>query len=249
MYLGNDYSNPNLDWFGLLHIGMCKMSVVSKKYPRSMHFSFSPGATKDDRIMTEKDLELLVGETLVYTEKLDGSNVCLTEDVVYSRSHGGPASHKSFGPLKKFHGNIKHEIPKGMSVFGEWCYAVHSIEYQMLQHHLSIFGVRDDSTGEWWDWNDVEDIAKFLRVPTVPVILTGAVASKEELQKNIEILTGLSSAYGPHREGVVVRKYDGVFDDGEKLYGLGKWVRANHVQTSVHWRNQPVTIQPSINRI
>jgi len=219
---------------------------ISNKYPRSMHFKFSPGATKDDRIMTDDDYESLVGETLIYTEKLDGSNVCLTSDTVFSRSHGGPASHVSFKPLKTFHTSIKCDIPKDMSIFGEWCYSQHSIKYSMLQHHLNIFGVRDDVTGEWWDWNYVEDISKSLDVPTVPVILIGAVNSGEKLRENIEMLCSLSSVYGKHREGIVVRKFNGVYDSDGKMFGLGKWVRADHVQTSVHWKRGPLVRQPSI---
>jgi hypothetical protein len=225
------------------------MSEVSKKYPRSMHFPFSPGATKDDRIMSEKDFDVMVGETLVYTEKLDGSNVCLTREKVFSRSHGGPPTHVSFGPLKKLHGVFRHEIPEGISVFGEWMYALHSIKYSMLQHHLNVFGVRDDSSGKWWDWNMVEHVASTLNVPTVPVLLKGAVATKEEIKNNIEMLSSLSSVYGPEREGVVARLLDGVYDDGEKLYGIGKAVRADHVKTSKHWKSQMVVQQPSINRV
>ena len=233
----------------LSHMQIGWIIMVSKKYPRSMHFKFSPGATSDDKVMNDEDYESLIGHTLVYTEKLDGSNVCLTGEKIFSRSHAGPPSHVSFGPLKKFHECIRHSIDPGISVFGEWCYALHSIQYGMLQHHLNIFGVREDKTGKWWDWDEVEVMAKYLEVPTAPVILIGAVNNKESLEKNINLLANLSSVYGPNREGLVVRKVAGVHDDGSKLHGLGKWVRANHVQTSVHWRKQKVVVQPAINRI
>jgi hypothetical protein len=219
---------------------------MSAKYPRTKHFPFSPGSTSDDKFMSEEDYESLIGEHLVFTEKLDGSNVCLTRDAVYSRSHSGPPGHVSFNPLKSLHSVLRHTIDNDVSVFGEWCYAVHSIEYSVLQHHLNIFGVRDDTTGRWWDWDYVELMAAELSVPTVPVLLEGAVGDKKKLQKIIESFASLSSVYGPVREGLVVRKYYDVYQDNEKLMGLGKWVRANHVQTDEHWTRKPVDKQPSI---
>lgn len=212
-----------------------------------MHLPFSPGASSDDKIMEDEDYNDLIGETLVFTEKLDGSNVCLTSDNVFSRSHSGPPTHKSFDPLKAIHANVKHSIPSGLSVFGEWCYAVHSIKYTMLQHHLNIFGIRDDSYGEWWDWDDVELMADELGVPTVPVLLVGAIDNKEKLKFIIESFSKLSSVYGPEREGFVVRKFCNVRAENGKLKGLAKWVRENHVQTDEHWKRKVLETQPSIS--
>lgn len=48
---------------------------MSIKYPRSMHFPFSPGAASDDKIMQDEDYQNFLGVDLVFTEKLDGSNV------------------------------------------------------------------------------------------------------------------------------------------------------------------------------
>lgn len=220
---------------------------MSAKYPRSMHVPFSPGTTSDDRLMSEAEFETFVGEILVITEKLDGSNVCLTSDELFARTHSGPPAHVSFDPLKKLHSILRHQIDKNLSVFGEWCYAVHSIEYSMLQHHLNIFGVRDDSTGEWWNWDSVLMMSEHLNIPTVPVILVGAFGSKEELKNTIETFANLSSVYGPTREGLVVRKFYDVSVDEGKLVGLAKWVRKNHVQTDEHWTRKKVQKQPSIH--
>lgn len=222
----------------------------SKKYPRTSHFPYSPGATNDDRIMSSDDLEkLLESEELIFTEKLDGSNVCLTCNEVFARSHFGAPTHVSFNSLKKLHDQINYLIPEKISVFGEWTYAVHSIEYGMMNHPLNIFGVRDDITGQWWDWNGVEEMAMELRLPMVPVILRGPVSNKSILKKIIEMLGTISSVYGPIREGIVVRVASGVSDDGERLQGLYKWVRAGHVQTTDHWTRQQVKRQPTLHQV
>ena len=200
---------------------------MSLKYPRSMHLPFSPGATKDDKRMSDADLEYLLSDEVVITEKMDGSNVCMTNTDVFARSHGGAPAHKSFNTLKPLHARLKGSIPADISVFGEWCYAVHSIKYTILPSHLLIFGVRDDDLGIWWSWDDTRKFAEeTLGVPTVPVILRGVFPDKEKFEKTITDLSNLSSLYGPTREGVVVR-HSGEIESatlgtaGQKLNGLG----------------------------
>lgn len=220
---------------------------MSLKYPRSLHVPFSPGAGSDDKIMNEEQFEKFLNTEIVITEKLDGSNICLTRDSVFSRSHSGPATHKSFDPLKKMHAYLRHDIPEGISIFGEWCYALHSIEYRMLQNYLNIFGVRNDKTGEWTDWDEVELWAEELGVVTVPVILRGVISNKVQLKNLIVDLSNLSSVYGPDREGVVIRTVASpTVNKLNQIEGLGKWVRKNHVQTDEHWKSKPVVAQPCI---
>lgn len=222
---------------------------MSLKYPRSLHLPFSPGAGSDDKIMTDEQFESFLNKEIVITEKLDGSNVCLTHTDVYSRSHSGPAAHKSFNPLKKIHSWLKYQIPEDISIFGEWCYALHSIEYRMLQHPLNIFGYRNDKTGEWADWEHVKILAEMLEVPTVPVLLRGVISDKRELKELIEDFSQLSSIYGPQREGIVIRTTaPPTVNKINQIEGLGKWVRENHVQTSVHWKNMPIVVQPSMEK-
>lgn len=223
---------------------------MSAKYPRSLHLPFSPGASSDDKMMTNDDVEKLMNVEVIVTEKLDGSNVCLTKDFVFSRSHGGEPAHKSFAPLKQIHKYLKESIPENYSIFGEWCYAVHSIEYTMLQDHLNIFGVRDDNTGEWAKWSDVVFWAEILGASTVPLILRGVFSDKENFRKVITELSQLSSVYGKTREGLVVRVNEGLYvNELNQMVGLGKWVRKGHVQTDEHWQNKPVAVQPAMLKI
>jgi hypothetical protein len=225
----------------------------SAKYPRTLHLPFTAHSTTDDKIMDEGDVEYLISERTVVTEKLDGSNVCLTSSEVFSRSHGGKPSHASFRPLIRFHERNAHRILSGYSIFAEWCYAVHSIRYEMLQHPLNVFGLRDDSTGEWLNWSDVVEAAEWIGCPTVPVILDGYFSNKEEFEDIITRFAHLNSVYGVEREGLVVRRFSGMEMHGEgkekRLRGIGKWVRKNHVQTDEHWTRKPVDPQKTFHRV
>lgn len=213
---------------------------MSAKYPRSFHLPWSPGGTSDDKRL--RDVSALIGAELVITEKCDGSNLTYTRHHVFSRSHSGPPAHPSFDLAKATHGRIAHLLSEGLSVFCEYCYAVHSIAYASLPDFSLVFGVRDDVTGLWWDWDMTAAQAADLGLPTVPVLFRGAVSTEEELRALTEKLAREPSLFGGQREGVVVRRA-GQFEDSAFSRSLGKWVRKDHVQTDEHWMHQAITPQ------
>lgn len=223
--------------------------MVSQKYPRSLHAPFSPGATSDDKIASYEEFDYLLNQRIIITEKLDGSNVCLTSSEVFSRSHSGPPGHKSFESLIKYHAEVKHKIPEGISVFGEYCYALHSISYLILPHHLLLFGVRNDITGVWSAWDEVVMWADEIGCAHVPMILDGYFSKREELKNIIEGLASLNSVYGPEREGLVIRTFEGpTVNEKNQIAGLIKIVRKNHIQTTEHWQKQKIVVQPCVRK-
>ncbi len=213
---------------------------MSAKYPRSFHLPWSPGGTSDDKRLA--DVAPLVGAELVITEKCDGSNLTYTSKAVFSRSHAGPPAHPSFDLAKATHGRIRHLVSEGLSVFCEYCYAVHSIEYAELPSYSFVFGVRDDARALWWDWDMVAAQAADLGLPTVPVLFRGAVATARELEELTTSLAARPSAFGGQREGVVVR-LAGAFPDAAFAASLAKWVRRGHVTTDEHWLHQAIRPQ------
>lgn len=188
------------------------------------------------------DISGLLGCELVITEKCDGGNVTYTREGLYARSHSGPPSHPSFNLAKVTAAQIRYQVPENISVFCEYCYAIHSIEYGALPGYSLVFGVRDDSTLTWWDWDSVGAMAGELGLPTVPELYRGVVKTELELLKLTTSLAVQGSSFRGLREGVVVRRA-GSFSDEEFPSALGKWVRPNHVQTDDHWMYQAVRAQ------
>lgn len=170
---------------------------------------------------------------------MDGSNVCLESQNVFARSHSSTPNHPSFDALKALHASLKHKIPDDMQIFGEWCYAKHSIEYSKLPNYLLIFGIRQNSA--WLDWPETSMWADELEVETVPELSEPVVYANEmHMQRVLEIVAGhKSSIFGGDREGIVVRLYAG-FQDSDFGLSVAKWVRANHVQSDDHWKNQAI---------
>ena len=223
---------------------------MSEKYPRTPHLPGSPGATRDDR--TLGSLAPFAGRRLVVTEKLDGSNVALTSEAggVFARSHSGPPRHGSFDELKAVHAALAASIPAGLTLFGEWCHAVHSIEYPGLPGPGPyLFAVRDDGEGRWRSYEDVEVLAGVLEMATVPAICAGYAERTEDVERLVRdalasrTARASGSAFGPEREGIVLRRADGFYDVDFPL-AVAKWVRAGHVNTDDHWAHGEVRRQP-----
>jgi hypothetical protein len=213
---------------------------VSAKYPRSFHLPWSPGGTRDDKRM--ETIAGLIDVEIVVTEKLDGSNLAMTRESVFARSHSGPPGHPSFAWAKALHAQVRGQIDSGITLFGEYCFAVHSIEYQNLPGYFFLFGVREDETGFWWDWDMVEEHARALGVKTPPLLFRGLVRTEIELRQLTERLARGPSEYGPDREGIVVR-VAAAFTSSEFAEKLGKHVRADHITTSEHWMFQEIRVQ------
>ena len=137
---------------------------------------------------------------------------------------------------------IARELSLGLSLFCEYCYAVHSITYGALPDYSLVFGARDDREGRWWDWDMVVAQAADLGLPTVPELYRGQVSTARELEALTLSLAAQPSVFGGPREGVVVR-HAGEFRDAVFQRSLAKWVRHDHVTTDEHWMHQNIRAQ------
>lgn len=218
----------------------------SPKYNRTFHLPWSPGGTSDDKIATS--VENLIGNSIVITEKMDGSNTSLEKAGCFARTHAGAPTHASFDMLKVLHASIKYKLPENVQFFGEWLYAKHSISYESLPGYFMLFNVRElkgkdlsdwSEVCYWESWDMVQTWANELEIPTVPELYSGHVNSEQELKELVESLMIQPSACGGIREGVVVRVQSS-FKDADFSSCVMKCVRANHVQTSEHWKDQEI---------
>jgi hypothetical protein len=195
-----------------------------------MHFTWSPGTTSDDRFAY--DISKLIGVPIVITEKADGENNSMTNKGVYARSHVNFTISPWSAKVRELHSILKHSISDDLYIFGEAMSAIHSIEYTNLTSHFYMFGAR--YRGVWSAWDEVEDYAFLLDLPTVPVLFKGIVNSEKELQDLTEKLVKEQSVLGGEREGIVCR-VQRAFSDDEFETCVAKWVRKGHVQTDAHW--------------
>ncbi len=203
------------------------------KYARTYHLPWSPGVTKDDRIMPD----LLQFETfgikpngVVVTVKMDGECTTMYSDYVHARSIEYDP-HPSRSWVKALHARVAHDIPKKWRVCGENLYAKHSIKYEKLSDYFQVFSIWDDKNF-CLNWRETEIWCALLGLTMVPALYIGAWDEKHIRSLYTPTLNGDPC------EGYVVRLSES-FHYRDFRRCVGKYVRAQHVQTHGHWmRNQ-----------
>lgn len=214
---------------------------ISQKYGRTYHYPFSPGTTSDDRIQHQYWAKIENIPLLVHTEKLDGENNCLSRYGVFARSHAAPTTSPWTESLRRFWQLIKNDLGP-LEIFLENLYAVHSIEYQKLEHHFYVFGIRQYD--QWLSWEETKFYAAMLDLPVVPEISLLRPNTKHLLfeQEVIDIASG-RGALEPHdaydgsittMEGIVSRNAN-QYPVSEFSNHVFKYVRKGHVKTDEHW--------------
>jgi hypothetical protein len=196
------------------------------KYPRTYHLPSSPGATKDDRKLS--NVSQFEKQDVVVTVKMDGENTTMYRDGLHARSLSY-SPHPSRDRVKALHASIAHEIPPTWRICGENLYAKHSIHYQHLQSYFQVFSIWDGLRCLAWD--ETVEWASMLNLRTVPVLYRGTefVPWTPDGQKH----------NGDEMEGYVARLAR-EFRYSEFRNAVAKYVRADHVQTHGHWMRDQV---------
>lgn len=223
------------------------------KFPRTRHLPIDPNATRDDLILSTKEMDTVLssGRTFI-EEKVDGANCGVTihpetgEPVIRNRNHilnkaygrkGTPAK-LQFAPLWNWYYNHADKIHKladwlGFmpSIYGEWLYARHSVVYDELADYFIAFDVYDPHRRIFLNpdvWTDFANLAGFKTIPRIAVGNFNA----DDLR---DIRDGLSAYSSVNlREGV----YGKVCDDERVLYRF-KMVRPDFI-TDDHWNTKPL---------
>lgn len=206
-------------------------ATLLAKYPRTAYSPWSP-AVADGKPLV--DMRNFVGNEIVITEKIDGSNVLLHGGRAYARSVTGAGRHGWMGMVRKYHAWKTDTYPE-LHFYGEDIYGLHTIAYDPVPENATyyLFAIRREDC--WLSWDDVTDHARELDLYTVPVLYRGVVPTASELRSLAVELMADKSALGPEREGIVIRRATS-FKASEFGDSICKMVRAGHVQVDAqHW--------------
>lgn len=219
---------------------------MTDKYGRTYHLPFSPGVTNDDRVNKDWFEDVKVMSRILWTEKLDGENTCLSRNGVYARSHAAPTTSPWSKWIRNDWSQKSHDIDEDIEIFGENLEGIHSIEYRGLKDSFFyVFAVRDNTRQLWLSWDEVEFYAKYFGYPTVPILMDIDFGDKEmSLTKfsfeDVEVPISKLNSHDPvtgdvcTAEGYVLRNYY-EFPCEKFKNNVMKYVRAGHVQTDEHW--------------
>lgn len=216
------------------------------RFPRTPHLVWlGKGRPRDDKVLSSPEADGFLSHDVVIEEKLDGANVGLSVDfdgTLRVQNRGSFLSwdsiHPQFKPLPRWlaeHSEVLTAgLRHGLILFGEWCYAKHSISYTKLPDWFIAFDVYDRNAGEFWSSQRRDVLARRLGLAVVPRLAAG----RYDVQRIVRLL-GPSHLADGQAEGLYVR-----WEDSQWLKRRAKVVRAEFTQAiGEHWSR--AVIQPN----
>lgn len=244
------------------------------KYPRTQHLQGSRLQAGDEDLSQIPFSEIL-GKNIVIEEKIDGANSAISFDgdgnlLLQSRGHYliGGYRERHYNLLKQF-ANLNRDIlydalSSRYVMYGEWCYAKHTVFYDALPNYFMEFDIYDRERGVFLDTPSRREItSKTGIISSVPVLASGIFKSKQEILKHLgnsnyktenylENLTKTAKMHGLDVEKTLKETEQSLLMEGLyiKVEENGvvtqrvKYVRAEFLQTvfssDSHWQNRPI---------
>ena len=198
---------------------------------------------RDDKVLDPSQARDFLNGPIVVEEKVDGTNLGISldrEGRLQAQSRGEfvkPGGHPQFGPLWQWLAEHNQTLGPALGgrlvLFGEWCFAVHTVQYSRLPDWLLAFDVFDRMKGSFWSTELRDRWLSQLNIAGVPELAKGEF-SLAELKTFLEENSRLGEA---PMEGLYLRR-----EEGQRLRIRAKLVRPDFVETiDQHWSARSLT--------
>ena len=207
------------------------------KFPSTPHLALLGDVkVRDDKVMLESERNDFLRHQLVVEEKVDGANLGISFDPegnIRAQNRGAYLHLPGTGQWKKLaewlapkRDAIFEQLTDRYILFGEWCYARHSVVYDRLPDWFLGFDIYDKSTAHFFSCPLRDKIFQAIGVSQVPKLGRGHF-TLAELSK----LLSQSRLSDKPAEGLYLR-----FDQGDWLVQRAKLVRPAFIQSvEQHW--------------
>jgi hypothetical protein len=208
------------------------------RFPHTPHVAWlGAGRPRDNKVLAPYEVSELLAGPVIVEEKVDGANLGFSvedDGTLRGQNRGSyldlDAPQGQWKPLKRWlslrRRALADALGRDLMLFGEWCYAVHSVKYTRLPDWFLAFDVYDRHKGEFWSANRRTELARSLDIVTVPELGRGHYDVAR-----LKALLGKSLVSDGAAEGLYVRR-----EAKGVLIGRAKLVRAEFAQAiEEHW--------------
>jgi hypothetical protein len=208
------------------------------KFPHTPHLSWlGQGEPREDKILTPSEAREFLAGPVVVEEKVDGANCGLSVGPggrLRAQSRGNFLSsgrcHDQWDPLWPWlaerGGRLAAALGRDRTLYGEWCFAKHTIPYEALPDWFLAFDVFEPATGLFWGCDRRNELLSTVGLKPVPELFRGRLAPNQ-----IESLIGPSRLGASRMEGIYLRR-----ETGDALVSRAKVVGAEFKQQiEQHW--------------
>ncbi len=207
------------------------------KYPSTPHLALLEGVSaREDKVLSGSEREEFLRHPLVVEEKVDGANLGLSFDPqgnLRAQNRGtlvelpGTGQWRELGTWLSSRTDVLFDmLTDRLILFGEWCYARHSVRYDRLPDWFLGFDLYDREERRFLSCRRRNELLEQAGVIPVPEVARGifTLGSLREFFVKSQISEGPA-------EGVYLR-----IDEGAWLARRAKLVRPAFVQSmEAHW--------------
>lgn len=214
------------------------------RFPHTPHIAWlGKDEPRDDKLLSAQEVDALLAGEVVVEEKLDGANLGISlgsDDKLRVQNRGDYLIPPLVGQfsrladwLEKHRLMLTEKLGSHLVLFGEWCAARHSLDYDALPDWFVMFDVYDREQGKFWSSTRRNMLAEELGISVVPQVLRGHLT----LPVLKELLASQRSNFRQGKmEGLVVRR-----ESADWCLARAKLVRAEFTQAIAgHWRGRAI---------
>lgn len=207
------------------------------KFPSTPHLALLPGVdVRADKVLSEKEREAFLCAEIIVEEKVDGANLGISFDSsadLRLQNRGQWLKPPLRGQWKPLGGWLQQNAERlfdalgsNLILFGEWCYAQHSVHYDRLPDWFLGIDVWDCNEERFWAVDRRDALLQDAGLEAVGVLGHGRFTLDD-----LEAMLG-NSLYGDvPAEGIYLRREENGF-----LRARAKLVRPSFVQSiGAHW--------------
>ncbi len=212
------------------------------KFPSTPHLATVAGVEiRDDKVLSESERNEFLQHDLIVEEKVDGANLGISFDSegnIGAQNRGAYLHFPGAGQWKKLEEWLAprtdllfEHLNDRYILFGEWCYARHSVFYDRLPDWFLGFDIYDKLTGHFLSSSRRDSLCRKMRIARVPFI-----ARRRFIFPEIVKLLSQSKLTDQPAEGLYLR-----LDQGEWLVQRAKLVRPGFIQSvAQHWSRSAI---------
>ena len=212
------------------------------KFPSTPHLIMMKNVkVREDKVLSEEEQCDFLRHELIIEEKIDGANLGISFDKegnILLQNRGAILQRPGIGQWKKIdqwlnvHINALFEtLIDRYILFGEWCYARHSISYNRLPDWFLGFDLYDKHAGKFLSVAGRDRMFVEMGIRKVPYLAKGFYSLSGLLKLLVK-----SQFSDNQSEGLYLR-----IDQGEWLLKRAKIVRSAFIQSvQEHWSSLPL---------
>jgi len=214
------------------------------KFPSTPHLAVLGDIDlRGDKVMSELEMNSFLAHDVTVEEKIDGANLGISFDSEGNIKLQNRGAYLSFPPAGQWKKIVEWIAPKldiffeylldEYILFGEWCYARHSVLYDSLPDWFLCFDIFDTINRRFLSCKKRDAFFSKLNVAQVPKVAHGRFTLDE-----LTNLLSQSQVSSQSAEGLYLR-----IDQGDWLLQRAKLVRPTFIQSiSLHWQKSKMQL-------